>query len=112
MQGQGSLGARQQRLQACDFPQLAHSTRSMLGSAEAWPYVLPGSERALSGRRVSYLFLYSNCSVCRVTSLLRQAAGSVDPELSEKVLSDLFAAATPSCSLTGSRGSKGRKHLP
>lgn len=36
----------------------------------------------------------------------------MDPELSEKVLSDLFAAATPSCSLTGSWGSKGRKHLP
>lgn len=66
-QAQGSLEEGKQRLQACEFPQLAISTRSMLGSAEVWLSVLPGSERASSGGRVSHLLLYSNGSVCRVT---------------------------------------------
>lgn len=36
-----------------------------------------------------------------------QAAGSVDPELSKKVLSDLFATATLCCASTGFWGSHG-----
>lgn len=74
LQGQGSLGEGKQRLQACER---AHSTRSKLGSAEAWLYVLPGSERASSGRRVSHLLLYSNGSVCQVASQDRETRQQV-----------------------------------